>query len=87
MAHRHQLTHELIAYIVDPDLSIDIELFTDALAILKSISRFWAQVEIDIGSFEDAGAVDVDDVVPLALAVLQMCIDAFVGMSEDESGS
>ncbi|SFK58679.1 hypothetical protein SAMN04488085_102347 [Geodermatophilus ruber] len=77
-AHRHDLSHELIKYIVDPDFEPDVELLTDALAILKAISRFWVSIEKDIGSFEDFGDVDLDEVTPLSLAVLQMCIDAYI---------
>lgn len=77
-AHRHDLSHELIKYIVDPDFEPDVELLTDALTILKAIRRFWTSIEKDIGSFEDFGDVDVDEVTPLSLAVLQMCIDAYV---------
>lgn len=77
-AHRHDLSHELIKYIVDPDFEPDVELFTDALTILKATRRFWTSIEKDIGSFEDFGDVDLDEVTPLSLAVLQMCIDAHV---------
>ena len=77
-SHRHDLSHELIKYIVDPDFEPDVELFTDALAILKATRRFWASIEKDMGSFEDFGDVDLDEVTPLSLAVLQMCIDAHV---------
>jgi hypothetical protein len=38
-----------------------------------------------IGSFEDFEDVDLDEVTPLSLAVLQMCIDAYtVGMPDGE---
>jgi hypothetical protein len=77
-AHRHDLSHQLIKYIVDPDLEPDVALFTDALLILQSVRRFWTSVEKDIGSFEDFGDVNVDEVTPLSLAVLQMCIDAYL---------
>lgn len=75
--HRHDLSHELIKYIVDPDFEPDVELFTDALTILKAIRRFWTSIELDISTFEDYGNVDVDEVTPLSLAVLQTCIDAY----------
>jgi hypothetical protein len=74
----YALRHELIKYIVDPDFEPDVELLTDALAILKAISGFWARIEKDIGSLEDFGDVDLDEVTPLSLAVLQMCIDAYI---------
>jgi hypothetical protein len=38
----------------------------------------WASVEKDIGSFEDFGDVDLDEVTPLSPAVLRMCIDAYI---------
>jgi hypothetical protein len=84
-AHRHDLSHELIKYVVDPDFEPDVELLTDALTILKSIRRFWTSIEKDIGSFEEFGDVDLDEVTPLSLAVLRMCIDAHVaGLSPSE---
>lgn len=77
-AHRHELSHELIKYIVDPDFEPDVDLLTDALAILRAVRRFWTSIEKDIGSFEEFGDVDLDEVTPLSLAVLQMCIDAYL---------
>lgn len=76
--HRHDLSHELIKYIVDPDFEPDVELLTDALAILRAVRRFWTRVEKDIGSFEEFGDIDLDEVTPLSLAVLQKCIDAYL---------
>ena len=63
---------------MDPDFEPDVELFTDALTILKATRRVWTSIEKDIGSFDDFGDVDLDQVTPLSLAVLQMCIDAYV---------
>ena len=40
-------------YLVDPAFEPDVSLFVDALTILKAISRFWVQVEVDIGMLED----------------------------------
>lgn len=76
-AHRHDLTHELGKYIVDIDFEPDAELFMDALTVLKDLSRFWTQIEIDIGSFEEHGQVTVDDVQSLNLLLLDMCISAY----------
>lgn len=41
--HRHDLTHELGKYIID----------VAAIEILRDITRFWKQIEIDIGAFEE----------------------------------
>lgn len=76
--HRHDLTHALDKYLVDPDFEPDVDLFVEAVSILRSISRFWTQIEIDIGTFEDQGEVTVDDAFPASLAVLQLCIDAYL---------
>lgn len=84
-AHRHDLSHELMKYVVDPDLEPDVTLFTDALSILKAIRRFWTSIEKDIGSFDHLGNIDLDEVTPLSLAVLQMCVDAYVaGLPESK---
>jgi hypothetical protein len=75
--HRHDLTHELGKYIVDVNFEPDMNLFLDALRILKDITRFWTQIEINIGTFEEHCDVSVDDVTPGTLLLLQMCIDAY----------
>lgn len=83
-AHRHDLTHELAKYIVDIHFEPNMDLFGDALAILREIHRFWTQIEIDIGSFGDDGNVTVDDAVPGVLLMLQMCLDAYMdGITRD----
>lgn len=76
-AHRHQLTHELAKYIVDPAREPDAQLFIDALEILRAIRDFWARVEIETGTFEGFGAVSVEDVESSQLLLLQLCIDAY----------
>jgi len=76
-AHRHELSHELIKYIVDPGFEPSLELFINALVILKAIRRFWSSVEKDVGSCDHLGDVDLDEVVPLSLMILQQCIDAY----------
>jgi len=48
------------------------------LQIHPARRRFWTSIEKDIGSFEDFGDVDLDEVTPLSLAVLQVCVDAYV---------
>lgn len=78
--HRHDLTHELDRYLVDPEHEPDVDLLVEALEILRSISRFWTQIEIDIGILEEHGEVTVDEVMPSQLAFLQTCIGAYVGV-------
>jgi hypothetical protein len=90
--HRHDLTHELGKYIVDPDFEPNFELFVEALDILGSIHRFWTQIEIDISGLGVKQGVTVDDMVPGAVLLLRMCIDAYIdglpagAASRSESG-
>lgn len=82
-AHRHELTHELAKYIVDVDFEPNVDLFGDALVILRDIMRFWTQVEKDIGTFDEYGDLDLDEVTPASIAMLGMCIDAYLeGLSD-----
>lgn len=76
--HRHELTHELASFIVDPDRNLDAQLFVDAVAILRDVHRFWVSVEKDIGMFEHLGDISLDEVTPLSLMLLQQCIDAYL---------
>ncbi|GAB3848989.1 hypothetical protein GCM10029963_32700 [Micromonospora andamanensis] len=83
-AHRHELTHELGRYIVDLDFEPDMQLFVDALEILRDIHRFWTQIEFDFGTFEEYGSISLDDVTPGPILLLQMCVDAYVEGLEDD---
>lgn len=77
-AHRHDLTHELAKYLIDPDFEPDTTLFMDALKILRAIQDFWIQIEIDIGSMDEHPDITPAEVTPLSLIMLSMCIDAHV---------
>lgn len=75
--HRKDVAHELAKYLIDVDHEPDADLFIQALEVLRDIRRFWTQIEIDIGTFEDHGDVTVDDVQPLSLLALGMFIEAY----------
>lgn len=76
--HRHELTHNLMSFIVDPDQSLDAQMFVDAVTILRDVHRFWLSLERDIGMFEHLGDVSLEDVTPLSVMLLQQCIDAYI---------
>jgi hypothetical protein len=83
--HRHELTHELAKFIVDVDSEPDFDLLTDAVQILRDLVRFWAGIEKDIGTFDDHGNVNLDEVHSGSLLVLDMCIRAYVeGLNSPE---
>lgn len=76
--YRHLITHELVKFVIDIEFEPDIELLTDAVQILRALSRYWIQVEKDIGTFEDYGDVDIDSVETGPLLVLDLCIQAHI---------
>jgi len=81
--HRRDLTHALGKYLVDLDFEPDLDLFVEAVSIVRSISRFWTQIEIDIGTFDEHGYITADEATPLSLVLLQMTIDAYAQGLED----
>lgn len=86
-AHRHDLTHSLAKYVVYLDYEPDYRLFLDALNTLGDLSRFWTQVEVDTGTFEDYPGVKAEEIVPLNIAVLDLCIQAlYETFPQDGSG-
>jgi len=85
-AHRHELTHELVKYIVDLGHEPDVDLFIDALAILSDIRRFWTGIEMDVGTFDEYGDIGLDEVTPASIAILGLCIDAYAAALEEPPG-
>lgn len=62
------------------------ELLAEAVTALRAIARFWLQIEIDIGTFDDHGPVAAGEVTPTWLAVLQLCIDTYADGLPDGDG-
>jgi hypothetical protein len=75
--HRHDLTHELAKFLVDPDLEPDYDLFVEALKTLKALSRFWTEVEAGYGTFEDYPDLDLDEVTNGRILLIDLAISAF----------
>ncbi|WP_342371626.1 hypothetical protein PCC79_08935 [Propioniciclava soli] len=79
-SHRHELTHELGKYLVDIDKNPDLDLYVEALALLRKIQNFWAQMEIDTGGLITLEGEDIDATadaaVPLSAYLLELCIEA-----------
>ena len=59
------------------------DLFIDALTILRELNRFSTQIEIDIGTFAEHGDLDVEDAAPISLYILQLCVEAYGKGLED----
>lgn len=85
--HRHDLTHSLAKYVVYLDFEPDYQLFLDALSILRDLSSFWTQIEIDTGTFEEYPEFTAEEIVPLNLAVLDLCIQALYEAPSQERES
>lgn len=91
-AHRNELTHELVKYMVDADSDPDIGLFVEALSILKDLHRFWIDVELSTGGFflpdgTTLDDIDPEEVAPASLMLLQHCIEAYVEGFETPASS
>lgn len=84
--HRHDLIHELAKYLVDPNLEPDYNLFLEALATLKALSRFWTEVEAGYGTFEEHPDLDLDEVTNLRLLLIDLAISALADGSPNEEG-
>lgn len=82
--HRHQLTHGIAGFIIDVEQEPDVSILTDALQIARDIDRFWIGVEKDIGTFDEHGDVDVDQVLSGRTVVLQLCVNAYLGVEEGD---
>ena len=54
----------------------DYTLFIDAVRILRDIHRFWIQVEKDLGTFDQHGDVDIDQVQTGPMMLLELCLQA-----------
>jgi hypothetical protein len=84
--HRHELTHELAKYIVDVAFEPNTDLFLDALSIFKDLDRFWIQMEMEIGTFDEHKGLDLEDVTSGSAMLLDLCIQAYTeGLSETGS--
>jgi hypothetical protein len=81
--HRHDLTHELAKYLVDPNLEPDFDLFIEALKTLRALSQFWNEVEAGYGTFEDFPDLDLDEVKNGRMLLIGLCISAYGGGLSD----
>jgi hypothetical protein len=77
-SHRNDIAHELVKYIIDPNEEPDADLFIQVMEVVRAITRFWTQVEIDIGTFGHRGDVTPDDAQPLSMIILGKLIDAYI---------
>jgi len=84
--HRHDVTHEVVAFLVDPKRDPDVDLLVDAVTILDALTRFWTQIEADIGTFEDFPDVDVSEIRPVSMTVLGLCLEAVIEAAKDITG-
>ncbi len=56
------LAHELPKFLIAPEIDVDAQLFLNALPALADIRKSWTRVEIDTGTFEDAGDITIGNV-------------------------
>jgi len=82
--HRHDLTHELLKYVVDSSQSPDVELLLEAVSIFKSLDHFWLEVEVEIGMLDKFGDVSVEEIDSGTSLALTLCLQAYLEGLEQE---
>jgi hypothetical protein len=61
-SHRHQVVHELPAYLVDPNWEVRIDLLAASQSILRSLAVFWGRIAIDADPVFDGPDVSDADI-------------------------
>ena len=77
-SHRHDLTHEIAKYVIDPEFEPNRKLYVEAVQILQTLERFWMEIEVDSGLLYEHPTATIDDVTPGRLLILQLCLDAYL---------
>lgn len=62
--HRHEVAHELVAYLIDPVKNIDLTLVTEASEVLRRVGCFWARINMDSDPDCDHREIDDDQIQP-----------------------
>jgi len=62
-AHRHEIAHDLVRFLVDPAFEVSVERLTELYGITRSLDRFWGGVSVDVDPDFDGVDVDRDSIV------------------------
>jgi len=60
--HRHTVTHDLVAYVVDPNTEINMDLVRQATEVLRRLGQFWGRIEVDTNPEFDGQEVTDEDI-------------------------
>jgi hypothetical protein len=77
-SHRHQIVHELPAYLVDPDSEVRMDLLTACQSILRSLAVFWGRITIDTDPAFDGRDVLDDDIQSGASALFDHLLQVMI---------
>ena len=78
--HRNEIAHETMQFLADADKNFDVTKFTDLIALLTKIEKWWfLNFEASIDPEMLPEGADVEDVVPGAIWSLQLMLDIALG--------
>ena len=78
--HRNEVAHETMQFLADADKNFDVTKFTDLIALLTKIEKWWfLNFEASIYPEMLPEGADVEDVVPGAIWSLQLMLDIALG--------
>ena len=78
--HRNEVAHETMQFLADADKNFDVTKFTDLIALLTKIEKWWfLNFEASIDPEMLPEGADVEDVVPGAIWSLQLMLDIALG--------
>jgi hypothetical protein len=85
--YRHTVAHEVNKLLVDEQSRPDIDLLISSIDILKKISRFWTNLEIQTGGIILPENSTIDDVIPGNILIVDLAIQSFIDLVESNSES
>jgi hypothetical protein len=76
MGYETLVTHAEPTRVTRSDRHPDVRLLTDAVQIMTDHSRFWMQIEIDVGTFDERQGMEAEDAHSGPMLLLKLCIQA-----------
>lgn len=69
--HRNKIAHETMRLVCDPKFEINLALLDELIGVLRSLTRFWAQIEIDTDPDIDQSLVDSEGITSPPLLIVE----------------
>lgn len=60
--HRHAVAHELVTYVADPQVEVDVDLVRAVAEVVRRLGVFWARISMDADEMYDGVEVADEDI-------------------------